>query len=78
MSGMGRGPCSFKQRDVSRAIKGAVAAGLAVGRVEISKDGNIIIIPESAQMDSDAETLHNEWDEGITKPQLRHYRCGSN
>ena len=44
---MPRGPCSFKQSDVTRAVKGAVAAGVQVGRVEITKDGSIVVVPSS-------------------------------
>lgn len=37
----------FKQVDVTRAVKGAVAAGLRVGRVEIDPNGKIVILSES-------------------------------
>jgi len=36
---------SFKQRDVTRAVKGVVNAGLPVARVEISREGSIVVIP---------------------------------
>jgi hypothetical protein len=32
---MGRGPCTFKQADVTRAIKALVAAGVPVERVRV-------------------------------------------
>jgi len=41
---MANRPAPFKQVDVTRAVKGAVAAGLSVGRVEIGRDGTIIVI----------------------------------
>lgn len=41
---MANTPASFKQADVTRAVKGAVAAVLSVGRVEIDRDGKIIVI----------------------------------
>ena len=44
MSGMSRGPQSFKQRDVAAAIKAARAAGLEVQRVEVDRDGKIVIV----------------------------------
>jgi hypothetical protein len=37
-------PARFKQSDVRRAIQGAMAAGLSVARVEIDRDGKIVII----------------------------------
>lgn len=41
---MSRNPSTFRQRDVTAAIKGVEAAGLPVGRVEIDRAGKIIII----------------------------------
>jgi hypothetical protein len=41
---MARGPASFKQRDVTRAVRGAVAAGVEVQRIEIDKTGKIVIV----------------------------------
>jgi hypothetical protein len=58
---MSRGPLPFRQTDVARAIKGTVAAGLTVQRVEVDKTGRIIVIvaePGKAEADTGA----NEWD----------------
>jgi ribosomal protein S12 methylthiotransferase accessory factor YcaO len=41
---MARGPLSFRQRDLVRALKGAKAAGLEISKVEIDKDGKIVVI----------------------------------
>jgi hypothetical protein len=41
---MSRGPQTFKQGDLTRALKGAVAAGIDVRRVEIGRDGKIVVI----------------------------------
>ncbi|QJP12964.1 hypothetical protein G3545_04400 [Starkeya sp. ORNL1] len=42
---MSRGPCTFRQRDLTAAVKAVEAAGIGVARVEVDKDGKIIIIP---------------------------------
>ena len=42
---MPRGPSSFKQADVRRALRGAVTAGVEIARVEIdARNGNIVIL----------------------------------
>jgi hypothetical protein len=47
---------SFKQDDVKRAVKGAIDAGVQVGRVEVQPDGKIVIIPVSvAANDSESD-----------------------
>jgi hypothetical protein len=38
---MTRGPVTFKERDLMRAIKTAIKAGLHVAGFEISKEGTI-------------------------------------
>jgi hypothetical protein len=58
---MGRGPCPFNQSDVTKAVKGVVAAGLQVARVEIAKDGKIIVVP--GEPSKTQATAANEWDE---------------
>jgi hypothetical protein len=35
---------SVRQRDVAAAVKGAVAAGVEVARIEVDKEGRIVII----------------------------------
>lgn len=45
---------TFTQAEVTRAIKAATAAGMAVARCEITPDGAIVISTESAkQMQAD-------------------------
>jgi hypothetical protein len=41
---MARRPCTFRQQDVTRALKAAVAAGMVVAQIEIDKDGKIVIV----------------------------------
>jgi hypothetical protein len=47
---MARGSCTFKQRDVRAAVKAVRAAGVEVARVEIDKDGKIVVVPESRRV----------------------------
>jgi hypothetical protein len=44
-----RRPCLFKERDVTRATKGVLAAGLDVKCVQINKDGVIVVVPGKPQ-----------------------------
>jgi hypothetical protein len=58
---MARAPSTFRQLDVTRAIKAAKAAGVDIGRIEIANDGRIVIIAAGAQASGGAEET-NEWD----------------
>jgi hypothetical protein len=67
---MARGNCTFKQRDATAAVKAVVAAGCKVTRVEVEKDGKIIVIvgePEEpardGRVDQFESTGRNEWDD---------------
>jgi hypothetical protein len=40
---MARTPPTFKQADVTKAVKGAIAADLHIARVEIDGSGKIVI-----------------------------------
>lgn len=46
---MARGACTFKQQDVTRALRATLAAGIAVQRVEIDKNGRIIVVTAGEQ-----------------------------
>jgi hypothetical protein len=53
---MGRSPSTFKQTDLTRAMKAVAAAGVDVARIEIDKDGKIAIITGRAAELRDAES----------------------
>jgi hypothetical protein len=57
-----RGPLTFKQRDVSAAIKAVVQAGQQVQRVEISREGRIVIIFANGKEQAPEQSDTNEWD----------------
>jgi hypothetical protein len=59
---MARGPCTFRQQDVTRAVKAVVAAGVGIARVEIDKTGKIAIIALGAQQRGEGREEENEWD----------------
>ena len=45
---MSRGPCTIKQQDVTRVLRATVAAGIEVQRIEVGKDGKIIVVTGKA------------------------------
>jgi hypothetical protein len=47
-----------RRRDVTKALKGAVNAGLAIKRFEIDRDGKIVVIAGRP----DNQEQANEWD----------------
>lgn len=57
-------PSIFRQRDVTKAVKAAVAAGISVARVEVDKEGRIIIV---AGKPSDFGSGSNPWDAVVAK-----------
>jgi hypothetical protein len=60
---MARRPCSFRQGDVTRALRATVAAGIEVRRIELTKDGKIVVVTgEPDVTDGDKGGEGNEWD----------------
>jgi hypothetical protein len=53
---MARGNCAFKQTELARAARGAIAAGLCVQRIEVDKAGTISVVTAP----SAAESLSTE------------------
>jgi hypothetical protein len=61
---MARAPSTFRQQDVTRALRAAVAAGLRVAGFKIDPQGKIeVVIGEARSQDSSGEGREvNEWD----------------
>ncbi len=58
---MSRGPQTFRQRDVTKAVKGAIAAGVEVLRVEVDKTGRIIVVTAKGEENPNPPEP-NSWD----------------
>jgi hypothetical protein len=52
---MSTGPSDFKISNVRRAIAGAEKAGIVVGRIEVSTDGTVAIIPQGKEKTAGGE-----------------------
>jgi hypothetical protein len=51
---MSKGPSTFRQTDVKRAIRAAESAGKKVDRVEIDRDGKIVVLfPDNGETNTD-------------------------
>jgi hypothetical protein len=60
---MNRAPSTFRQQDVTKAVKAVTAAGVHIARVEIDKAGKIVIITTDATENQSGESAEaNEWD----------------
>jgi hypothetical protein len=57
-----RPPLTFRQADVTRAVKAVVAAGVDIARVEVDRAGTIRIITVKAEPNGKASEEVNEWD----------------
>ena len=60
---MKRDPRPFKQTDVARAVKGALAAGIHVEKIEVQPDGRITIIASRHDEQAPTAGKKNEWDD---------------
>jgi hypothetical protein len=57
---MSRGPQTFRQRDVTKAVKAVVAAGVQVAKVEVDQEGRIVVV--AGEPSNTRATDRNEWD----------------
>jgi hypothetical protein len=56
---MARAPSTFRQKDVTKVIRAARAAGVNIAQVEVTQDGKIVIVtatPEGERREG------NDWD----------------
>lgn len=60
---MARGASTFRQQDVTRALKATAAAGFEVQRIEIDKSGKIVLVTGPSKANEDDR--ESEW-EGAT------------
>lgn len=63
---MPRGACTFRQRDLTKALKAAKDAGVPVARYEIDRAGTITIVTgkpaEPGELGEQVNKGTNEWD----------------
>jgi hypothetical protein len=66
---MTRGPLTFRQQDLVRALKGAKAAGFDVAKVWIEKDGKIVLGFTNSELDGVEPKIEwkdgNPWDKAL-------------
>jgi hypothetical protein len=63
---MARGACTFRQRDLTRAVKGLKAAGFDVRRVEIEERKIVLVTSKPETPDTPVDELDRElaeWEE---------------
>lgn len=62
---MARRSCTFKQSDVTRAVKGATAGGMEVGKIEVDLTAGKIMILAGKQGEPSNHHEHGEDDIGL-------------
>jgi len=59
---MARARSTFRQQDVTRAVKAVIAAGLNVAVVKVSAQGDIEVLTNDAKVQDPPTQGENEWD----------------
>lgn len=60
---MSRGPQAFRQRDLTKAVRAVLAAGIVVDAVRVEKDGAIVVITgRPGENKKPKNGALNEWD----------------
>jgi hypothetical protein len=57
---MARAPSTFRQQDVTRAVKAVAAAGVDIVRVEIGRDGKIVVVTQQEPTTGQHDGLDRE------------------
>lgn len=76
---MSRGPHSFRQQDVRRAIEAAQKAGLSIARVEVDpKTAKITVVAGAPSDATPPKAEVNPWDAAVEPPiRRRKKRCAT-
>ena len=59
---MVRARSTFRQRDLTRAVKAVIAAGLHVAGVKVSAQGDIEVVTGEEKTQDSSTQGENEWD----------------
>jgi hypothetical protein len=59
---MSRRPSTFRQRDLTRAVKAVIASGLRVAGVKVNAQGEIEIVTGDERAQDLPAQGENEWD----------------
>jgi hypothetical protein len=62
---MSRARSTFRQRDVTAALKAVVAAGVPVRSIKISAEGHIEVVIGRSPAQDFSPTDRNEWDDDL-------------
>jgi hypothetical protein len=59
---VGRAPSTFRQRDLTRAVKAVIAAGLHIAGIKVSAQGDIEVVTGDERAQDSSLREVNEWD----------------
>jgi hypothetical protein len=71
---MSRVPSTFRQADVTRAVKAVIAAGVDIARIEIDAAGKIVIV--TGKPSKVSATSSNDLDRELVEWEARHHGEG--
>ena len=59
---MSRGPARFTQRDATRLMRAALAAGLTVLKIEVDRDGKLVVVTGEQGKTGEPAAESSSWD----------------